>query len=136
MRGERRRRGQTMLDKRTAAVLETINALSAEGTYIIVELSDIVEALPRRLSMDEGGIREALSYLKDRGYISIKYADEREYCLCPLPRGRQYVETQQNEKNENRTRFTSYLRATFFGAMLGALIGGAIVAAVVLLLVR
>ena len=123
-----------MLDKRTAAVLEAINTLSAEGSYKIIEVAEICAMLPRRAALDENGVHDALQYLKDRGYISIKYADEREYCLCPLPRGRQYVETEQSDKTEKRKHYNSYLRATFFGAMLGAVVGGAIVAAVMLLI--
>lgn len=45
------------------------------------------------MTADENGVSNAVKYLSERGYVDLKYADNGTYCVCSMPKGRQYVET-------------------------------------------
>lgn len=125
-----------MLDKRTAAVLGAINDACGEGSYKILAIGELIESVPARYRADEEGVRQIVDYLREREYVSVKYSDERELCVCPLPRGRQYFENEERDRKEGRKKFESYLLVAFLGAMIGALIGGAVVALITTFLLK
>ncbi len=112
-----------MLDKRTSALLLKINAICQTGSYQIVEESELLGCFPEKTAMDADGLRRILSYLKERGYIDIKYAEEGIYCLCPLPDGRLYFENVVREKSDSARRSRSNFLFTALGAFVGSLLG-------------
>ncbi len=112
-----------MLDKRTSALLFKINALCRTGSYQIVEESDLLSCFPEKTAMDTDGLRRILSYLKERGYIDIRYAEDGIYCLCPLPDGRLYFENALRERSDSARRNRSVFAVTALGAFLGSLFG-------------
>lgn len=112
-----------MLDKRTSALLLKINAICQTGSFQIVEESELLACFPEKTAMDTDGLRRILSYLKERGYIDIRYAEEGIYCLCPLPDGRLYFENALRERSDDVKRYRNIFAFTVLGAFLGSLIG-------------
>lgn len=119
-----------MLDKRTGALLFRINALCKEGGYKIVEEKELLSCFPQ--SEDGESLAHTLSYLKERGYIDIRYAEDGVYCLTPLPDGRLYFETALRERSDDLRRKRSAFFLTLLGAFLGSLAGALLVWAVAL----
>lgn len=109
-----------MLDKQTGALLFKINALCKEGGYQIIEEKELFSS--ENPAAQEAQIK-TLTYLKDHGYIDVKYADEGVYCLCPLPDGRLYFENVLREKSDATRRTRNSLLLTLFGALCGSFIG-------------
>lgn len=112
-----------MLDKRTSFLLAKINELCAEGSYKIVEKSEFLASFPERFHVDEDGLAQMMSYLAERNYIDIRYADESVYCICPLPEGRLYFENLREVKGGTRRNRRDTVLLTVFGAFFGAFLG-------------
>ena len=76
-------------------------------------------------------ITNMFNYLKDLGYVDIKYFDENEVCYAILPKSRLYEENLINEKKLNR-KFALVLAisgvvsgiCSFFGAMVSLMLFG------------
>lgn len=112
-----------MLDRRTSLLLGKINALCEEGSYKIVEESELLSCFPTKLKADAEGLRQMLRFLRENRYIDIRYAEDGVYCLCPLPEGRRYFEgeTQTEGGFFRRRAFMLFTAAgAFFGALLGS----------------
>ncbi|PWM71806.1 MAG: hypothetical protein DBX59_07940 [Bacillota bacterium] len=123
-----------MLDKRTGALLNALNALCENGAYKILSMEDILEKMPTNLYVAEEDVRNGLSALREREFIRVKYEDEREFCLCTLPKGRFIYESKNEEREEEeKTRRKCFIYG-FFGALVGGLFA-ALAAALVLLFV-
>lgn len=112
-----------MPDKRTHHLLMHINALCADGSYKIVEKSELLSCFPVKLGTDEKGLENMLRYLKEHHYIDVKYAQDGVYCLSPLPEGRMYEEQVRQGREEGLRRRVSILLFTALGAFLGAFLG-------------
>ncbi len=115
-----------MLDKKTTAVMHAINEICSDGSYKVVETEDLLAQIPAKLRLDKAGLIQAVNFLKERDYISVKFSGEDEYCLCSLPKGRTFVEHRVEQKKETHKSFKNYLLISFFGAMLGAFIGSCV----------
>lgn len=123
-----------MLDKLTKYVLDKINAAS-DGSYKVMDAEDFLSALPARMTADENGVSNAVKYLSERGYVDLKYADNGTYCVCSMPKGRQYVETARVSDTDASRIKRSFFAAACAGGLFGALIGGALVALIIAFLV-
>lgn len=115
-----------MLDKRTGALLFQINALCKEGGYKIIEERELLSRQSGSAE-DKECLSRTLSYLKERGYIDIRYAEEGVYCLCPLPDGRLYFENVLRERSEDSRRRRSMFALTLAGAFVGSFVGALLV---------
>lgn len=117
-----------MLDERTGLLLSAVNESCVNGSFKIVEEGELLRVFPKTLGVDGQTLRAMLSYLEDRGYIEVGYAEEGEYCVRPLPEGRTYFERLKREgKARVRRRIEAFLLALFggfTGGFLGALIAG------------
>lgn len=115
------------MDKLTTAVLAIVNAQTG-GSYKVLETKDFVDALPEKLRTDGTGISNALSYLAERGFIDIRYAERDTYCVCSLPKGRTVEESVSAErgrgKRETRGKILLSFLFGFAGAFLGAFLAG------------
>ncbi len=112
-----------MLDKLTASVLAAVNS-ETDGTYKVLEESEIMANIPSRLKTDSAGVANAMRYLSERGYIDIRYSEKGTYCVCSWPKGRTYDETAGAERYRGKRTFRNQMLLTFFGALAGAFVGG------------
>lgn len=118
-----------MLDKRSKSALRYFVQECNEGGYKILETEDILSALPKKYKTDEEVLAQIIKYLENGEYISVKYADKQQYCICPLPFGRQFIENiDQTEKNNKKNLFLAIKNGlilfvcSFLGAFLGTLL--------------
>ena len=97
-----------MLDKRCGFLLEIINERCSGSGYKVIDVEELRSAMPKYFSETNESIFEHLSYLSSREYISIKYQDETEVCLCPLTKGRLISEIKQEEDIEKKKDKKTY----------------------------
>ena len=115
-----------MLDKRSKSALRFFVNECNEGSYKILETEDIIRQLPKNLKVDADAVAQIIKYLENGEYISVKYADGDQYCLCPLPFGRQFIENidqEENHKKQNRFFALKNGLTAFIGSLLGAMLG-------------
>lgn len=122
-----------MLDKRTESVLLAINGMCEEGSYKIIEIADLLDNIPHKLRPDRDGLADIITYLEEREYIKCKYSDENVYCLAPLPKGRLYKETMEEEL-KSRFSYGRLVVMAFLGSVLGGALG-AVIHAIVLAII-
>lgn len=115
-----------MLDKRSSALLFKINTICSAGSYQIVEEGELLSCFPAKFGMGAEGLQRILSYLEERGFIEIKYADGGVYCISPLPDGRLYFENVLSERSEGARKKRNLFVLTVIGAFLGSFMGAAI----------
>ncbi len=125
--------GVKMLDKRTEMVLLTINGFCEEGSYKIINCEDLLSRIPPKMRPDKEGLADIISYLEEREYIKCKYSDENVYCLAPLPKGRLYKETLEEEM-KSRFSYGRLVVMAFLGSVLGGALGAVIHAIIISLL--
>ena len=111
-----------MLDRRCLALLEIINAECQNSTYKIFAVNELVLSMPAYFGIDENGVNECLKTLFDHEYISVKYQDDSEICLSPLPKGRLVFENKLEQEIEKESTRKTYLIYSFLGAFLGSIL--------------
>lgn len=116
-----------MLDRRTDIFLNYIVNECEEGAYQVFNVEDMLMAMPKKYKMNTDNISQMVTYLAERGYISVKHRDENVYCLSPLPKARLSAEQDSSIKKDNsRNRKVTALilllifMLSFLGAFLGA----------------
>ncbi len=116
-----------MLDIKSMLVLKFLSKQCSNGTYKIIDASDVISAMPARYKIDSDGLEHILTYLERQDCISIKYDDDGVYCLCVLPYGYELTES-DSKKERKHTKFPSIFFCTivFALAFVGALLGGII----------
>lgn len=117
-----------MIDIKTKLVLKILAQECGNGNYKIVEISDIIMALPKRYRMDSDAVKHILEHLERQDYISIKYDDEDIYCLAVLPFGFETLESDSlmdfNRKKEKQKKFSVLTFVLCFAsALLGTTLG-------------
>ena len=117
-----------MIDIKTKLVLKILAQECRNGNYKIVEVSDIIMALPKRFRMDSDAIKHILEHLERQDFISIKYDDEDIYCLAVLPFGFEILENDSfsdlNRKKEKQKKFSMLtFILCFASALLGTTLG-------------
>ena len=108
-----------MLDKRCLALLGVINAACLNSGYKVFSFDELVLSMPMHFGIDVEGVKECLSTLAEREYLSVKYEDEVEVCVCPLPKGRLIFENRIDEQIEKSRVEKRYFTYSFFGSVLG-----------------
>lgn len=114
-----------MIDIKSKLVLKILIKECSNGSYKIIEASDIINSLPPRYRVDSEGLDNILNFLERQDYISIKYDDDGVYCLCVLPGGFEASETDnKKEKPRKKQGFPILiflcLLFSFIGGFLGA----------------
>ena len=113
-----------MLDKRSEALLQIINAECKEGSYKVLEVDDLIRSMPKKFKIDSDGILQLIGYLKKGEYVSVKYTDSEVVCLSPLPRGRRIFEVEEENKKQKKRKkikiflFISLILILAFGVVL------------------
>ncbi|MBQ7885040.1 MAG: hypothetical protein IJ318_02985 [Clostridia bacterium] len=94
-----------MLDERSKKVLNYLVKECNEGSYRVVDVADLLEALPSKFKPDSATVALCMDYLEKGNYISIKYKDSKMYCVTPLPFARQILENESNERQKSKKLF-------------------------------
>lgn len=118
-----------MLDRRTEALLQKLNALCAGAAFCIVSEEDLLLA-----GEDGASVKGMLDFLEDRGYLQLSYAEGGEYCVRILPEGRLYFERAAAKIKEEARRKKGEALCAFLGALAGGIVSGGIVALIALLI--
>jgi len=111
-----------MLDVRSKYVLKFIVNECNEGTYKIIDATDIISFLPKKYKADTENVAQIIKHLENGDYVSVKYSDEEQFCLCPSPFGRQFIEN-EDIQNKNKTVLKHLGRRNNLGVLLFALLG-------------
>ena len=109
-----------MLDERTIALLDIVNLECSSGGYKVFFIKDLISSFPTRLCVDERELLESIETLSNHQYISVKYQDQNEICLCSLIKGRLESENRLDAQIERLEENKKH----FLFAFLGALVGG------------
>ena len=112
-----------MLDVKSRLVLKILIKECGNGTYKIVEVSDIISAMPARFRVDSDGLEHILTYLERQDCISIKYDDDGVYCLCVLPYGFEIAENDNKKNKEKNSPLVLFIIFSLIFAFLGAFLG-------------
>ena len=91
-----------MLDIRTKTILKYLTSECTEGSFRVIEVSDLMACLPKKFKPDNALVAQCMEYLEKGNYISIKYKDNSMYCVSPLPFARQILESESNERQKVR----------------------------------
>ena len=108
-----------MLDKRCFALLNYFTAECHNTGYKVFETEEILSKMPKEFGMDGEGLKECVYSLCERDYISVKYYDEKEVCLSPLPKGRLVFENRAEEELAEKKAVKRYFAYSFFGGAVG-----------------
>ncbi len=108
-----------MLDKRTIALLKIIDGECTRGGYKIFSTEELLSSMPIDFNVDEDGIRESINILSEKQYINVKYQDEKEVCLVPLPKGRLVFENIIDGEIEKSRAERQYLICSLIGGIIG-----------------
>lgn len=110
-----------MLDKKTANVLSAVNEQCKDNNYVIIKNEDITPKLTKKNKMENDAIKDTITYLAEREFIKLKYAEEGTYCLTMLPKGRLFDEEQKEKRFLLREEQVRNLKFMFKIAILCAL---------------
>ncbi len=116
-----------MIDSKSKLVLKILAKECSGGSYKIVEVADIIMAMPKYLRADSENVKHILTYLERQGMISIKYDDDDVFCLAVLPYGLEVLEENPNKKEKQTKNFNLLniflcFLAALFGTTLGIVI--------------
>lgn len=116
-----------MIDTKSKLVLSILAKESADGSYKIIEISDIIMALPKRYRMDSDAIKHILTHLERQDIISVKYDDDDVFCLAVLPYGFEILENEKPvlpKKVKEKSQIGMFL--TIFLCFVSSLVGSAV----------
>lgn len=108
-----------MLDKRCLALLNIVNGQCESSGYKIFSVDELISEMPAAFGIDELGISECVGTLAEREYISVKYQDDVEICMCPLTKGRLVFENRIDEQIEKSRAEKRYFIYSFIGSFTG-----------------
>lgn len=112
-----------MLDLRSKIVLKYLVKECNEGSYKVIDTDDIVLCLPKKVKPDREVVFQIIKHLENGEYLSVKYSDDEQYCLCPLPFGRQFIENDEIQTKNRKILKKLGMKnniITFLCAFLGA----------------
>ena len=122
-----------MLDERTDLLLTFIVDYCKDESFKLIDMCEMISVFPLKFKMDSDGILQMLSYLKEREYIVEKFSDGERFCICPLPKGRFYLENKRDKviaEKVKKLKDKKFFWLTFLASFLGAI--SAVVLAVLL----
>lgn len=110
-----------MLDKRCLSLLNIINRECVGSGYKVFDTEYLLSSMPVKFGLDNQSVLDCVKTLADREYISVKYQDDFEICLCPLNKGRLVFENQIECEIERAHAQKFYFLYSFLGALSGGL---------------
>jgi phage-related protein len=116
-----------VLDKKSTAVLKSLNKLSEGCTYKVVTSDEIIVNLSQKNLYDHDNIKEIIDYLNKQEYLNLKFSEENTYCYTLLPKARIYLEQSSTNTKPKRLQFETktylfIMIASFIGCFLAMLI--------------
>lgn len=116
-----------MLDKKSTAVLKSLNKLSEGCTYKVVTSDEIIMNLSQKNLYDHDNIKEIIDFLNKHEYLNLKFSEENTYCYTLLPKARIYLEQSVSNAKPKKMQFQMQtyvliMIASFIGTMLAMLI--------------
>ena len=114
-----------MIDSKSKLVLKILAKECSGGSYKIVEVADIIMAMPKYLRADSENVKHILTSLERQGMISIKYDDEDVFCIAVLPYGFEILEENSMKKQEKQAQNINFFNIflCFFAALFGTVLG-------------
>ena len=91
-----------MLDKQTSILLANLNSICQDGSYKVIDKKDLINLNSKKYKLDEDSLKAMIEHLQERNYLSIKYSDDKVYCLSVLPKGRLFDEKSKELAKEKR----------------------------------
>lgn len=116
-----------MLDLKTNLILKLFISQCEEGSYKILEKSELISLLPQKYKVDEFELSLIAQNLEKEDYISIKYEDEKVVCLCILSKALTIQETKEKYKEKQIASPYLFFLFVFFTTMLSSFISCLIV---------
>lgn len=111
------------MDRICGAVLNKIHALSPAGRYVIVDEDEFYEAFPQGYDRNFEELKRTLTHLCREGYIDVKYSRGDMYCVAPLKKYEEEVETEEVIPEESSGfRIDPVFISAFAGGALGSLV--------------
>ena len=116
-----------MLDKKSTAVLKSLNKLSEGCTYKVVTSDEIIMNLSQKNLYDHDNIKEIIDFLNKHEYLNLKFSEENTYCYTLLPKARIYLEQSVSNAKTQKMQFQMQtyvfiMISSFIGTMLAMLI--------------
>ena len=116
-----------MLDKKSTAVLKSLNKLSEGCTYKVVTSDEIIMNLSQKNLYDHDNIKEIIDFLNKHEYLNLKFSEENTYCYTLLPKARIFLEQTISNSKPKKMQFQmqTYLFvmiSSFIGCLLAMLI--------------
>ncbi len=116
-----------MLDKKSTAILKSLNKLSEGCTYKVVTSDEIIMNLSQKNLYDHDNIKEIIDFLNKQEYLNLKFSEENTYCYTLLPKARIFLEQNSTQTRTKKIQFplSSYvfvMLASFAGCLLSMLI--------------
>jgi len=115
-----------VLDKKSTAVLKSLNKLCEGCTYKVVTSDEIIVNLSQKNLYDHDNIKEIIDFLNKHEYINLKFSEENTYCYTLLPKARIFLEQSTPTKNKKTASNIHYylfvMLSSFVGTFLAMLI--------------
>lgn len=116
-----------MLDKRSIAVLRTLNKLTEGSAYKVITGDEIISNLAQKSQFDLDSIKQILEFLEKQEYINIKFSEENTYCYSLLPKARICLEQESWKKSEKKQKiqimnYVFVMISSFIGCLLALII--------------
>lgn len=112
-----------VLDKRSIKLLTYLTVVCEDGNFKVIERQDLAKAVSKKA--DSETVQSIVKFLQDNDMIDKKYSDETKYCLAVFPKGRVYIETLRDKKQEvviSRRLARFIIVGSFLAALAGVLI--------------
>ena len=116
-----------MLDRKSIAILKSLNNLAEGNAYKVVTSEEILSSLSQKSQYDADTIKQIIDFLEKQEYIIIKFSEENTYCYSLLPKARIFLE-QDGGKTKSKNTKSSNLKnlyialASFVGTSVAMLI--------------
>ena len=69
-----------MLDKKTEAVLQVLSEQAKDG-YTVLQKQQLIALVPQKYQLDTKTFCSTISFLKEQGYVDVKYQDGQQLTL-------------------------------------------------------
>ena len=111
-----------MLDERCIGLLRFIVKECSDGSFRVIDIDDLIVAIPKKFKPDNTSVNICMEYLQKSGFVLVKYKDNKNYCLMPLPKSYEMIESENNKK-QNDKKLIKFGILGYFLVLLFAFLG-------------